>query len=377
MIKISFFSLVLLASTLCSAEEKKDPRPEMHVMAQEISTLQKFLLNESQFLSPNNDTAIKSSLDKLTAHVSKLEGGTFAENPVLKANIGMLSQHIHDADKYFKEGNKPFSRFMLQSSLQMCIACHTRGKTDVDFALPESSLENVNIVDLGDYLFATRQFEKGRQTYEKVVADYPGNKVGPYALRKALLALAVYFARVKENPKAGHDYFDSLNKRKDFPEYVQLETKAWSADFSHWQKNGPVLSKSPTEMELLTTAKKILKSDDFSLVGDSDRKFHIRRLHAAALLHRILESPGDKSPSKGEALLYLGRIYQKVAHQMFFRFGEMYLKACIQDYKKTQVAKDCYTALEEAVTEGYTGSAGTNIPQEEEVELFRLKKLAF
>ena len=130
-------------------------------------------------------------------------------------------------------------------------------------------------------------------------------------------------------------------------------------------------------MEILTEAKRLLKKDDFSLVGDSDRRFHIRRLRASVLFQKVLEAPGEKSPLKAEALYYLGQIYHRIAHQLFFRFGELYLKTCITEYKKTHEAQECYNALEEAVTEGYTGSAGTSIPQEEEVELIQLKRLAF
>jgi len=55
----------------------------------------------------------------------------------------------------------------------------------------------------------------------------------------------------------------------------------------------------------------------------------------------------------------------------------MYLKACVREYKKTKTARRCYDALEEIVSEGYTGSSGMNIPEEEQVELFQLRRLAY
>ena len=91
----------------------------------------------------------------------------------------------------------------------------------------------------------------------------------------------------------------------------------------------------------------------------------------------MLEAPGAKSPTKGQALLLLGQIYPRISSSLFFRFGDMYLKACITDYPKSATAKQCYVALERIVAEGYTGSGGTNIPSDEEVELMRLKRLAY
>jgi hypothetical protein len=373
---IRIFLAMLLLLPLVSRADGSDPRPEMHALVQEITSLERYVLSESQFLDPKNDAAIRKSLGTMSSHLGELGKGTFATDPALKANLALLTSHINDADRFFKEGNKSFSRFMLQSSLQMCIACHTRGKVNVDFSVPEDVLKAATPLDRGDFLFATRQFDKGREAYESVVEGYPANKTGPFNLRKAILALAVYYARVKEDPKAGYAYFSNVAARDDLPTYLRKEVKSWSEDFGQWSKE-KVKTKPQSESELVAAAKKLLRSDDFSLVGETDRRFHIRRLRASALLHKALEAPGEKSPAKAEALLYLGQIYHRVQHQLFFRFGEMYLKACINDYPKTRESKDCYLALEQAVTEGYTGSAGTDIPEDEQVELMRLKRLAF
>ena len=55
----------------------------------------------------------------------------------------------------------------------------------------------------------------------------------------------------------------------------------------------------------------------------------------------------------------------------------MYLKACITDYAKTSMARACYLALELSISEGYTGTAGTDVPEDEQVELLRLKRIAY
>lgn len=362
---------LLLFSVLSFAA---DPRPDMHVLAQEISKMEKFLISESEFTSKTNEETIKSSLESLNLHLKKLEQGTFAQNSAMQANLLLMNRHLTDANRYFQEGNKSFSRYMIQSSLSMCIACHTRGASE-DFALPDVELKNASPTDRAEFFFATRQFGKGKEVYENMVLDYPRNKIGPYQLRKALLALAVYYTRIKEDPKKGISYFQKLNM-KNFPIYIQKEVKAWVEDFKSWSFEKKEVTKNPSEAQLLIQAKKLLKSDNFSLIGDVDRKFHIRRLRASSILHKILEFPGN-SPAKGEALLYLGQIYHRVAYQLFFRFGEMYLKSCIMDYKKTKIAKDCYVALEQMVTEGYSGSAGISIPDEEEAELNQLKLMAF
>ena len=357
--------------------EEQDPRPDMHVLASEITALEKFMVSDAEFSSSANEAQITGSLEKITVHLGRLAIGSFSGDPALKVNLSLLQQHLKDADRAFREKNKPFARYMLQSSLQMCIACHTRKKTP-DFVQADISDKNIEPAEYAESLFATRQFQKGKEIYEKVVAGFPENKAGQPNLRRALLSLAIYYARVKEDPKGGQVYFLEVSKKEKIPSYVREESAAWSKECGIWAKaGGGKADEKLTDVELLNRAKKILRNDVFSLISDMGRSFHVRRLRASAILHKVLESSGGKSPMKAEALLYLGQIYPRLSSNLFFRFGDMYLKACITEYPKTSVARSCYVALELSVTEGFTGTAGTDIPDEEQVELFRLKRLAY
>lgn len=366
--------LFIAPATIWAAE---DPRPDMQVMASELASIERFLLTPADFESPKNESSLKKSISLLSNHLDHLgKGDTFAEKPALKVNLDLLRTHVSDAQRAFNEGNKSYARFMLQSSLQMCIACHTRTKS-LDMNLPEADLSKAKPEERAEFYFATRQFEKGRSEYEKIIEGYPGNQAGLPGVHKAMTALAVYFVRVKEDPKGGEEYFRKLSSKAEFPIYVQEKLKAWSKEFLTWTKERSEDSAKRTETQLVARAKKLVRADDLSLIDSGDKSFHVRRLRASSLLHRALEAPGAKSPPKGEALYLLGQIYHRIDSSLFFRFGEMYLKACIREYPKKAVARDCYVALEQAVTEGFTGSAGTEVPEDEQVELMKLKRLAF
>jgi hypothetical protein len=379
----SFLSVITLGA---DAPKNSDPKPQMHALAQEISSLQRFLLSEAEFLKPENEAAIMGNVGAMRKHLKELEGkgGALAEDPVLRTNLNLLERHMSDVSQAMKAGHKPYARYMLQSSLSMCIACHTRGKVQWDFALPgDSPGQNVPPLDRADFLFATRQFDKGRKIFERVVDGYPdnvdgypGKKITRLQLQHALESLAVYFARVKEDPKAGAKYFKGVSRESWLSDTDQAEFRSWSKYFEAWSKEKAHQPKSASEF--LAAAKSALGPDDLKTAGPDRNDFYIRRLRATALLHGALEAPGDAhSPPKGEALYLLGRIYQRLNHQFFFRFGEMYLRACVEEYKQSAIAQRCFGSLEQAVKEGYTGSGGTSIPAEESQELDRLKKIAF
>jgi hypothetical protein len=166
------FFLAILLPFHSWASSKPSAKPGMHALAKEISALQKFLFSESQFAAPENQPQIRTSIDAMSKHLSELET-SFKGDPVLEANLKLFSRHVKDANRSFQEGNKPFSRYMLQSSLQMCISCHTRGKVDWDFALPEDTVAGATELERADFFFATRQFEKGGRHWSRWWRDTP------------------------------------------------------------------------------------------------------------------------------------------------------------------------------------------------------------
>jgi tetratricopeptide (TPR) repeat protein len=377
---VIFLSLALsvfASAPAFAAKAKKDPRPEMHVLASEISALQRYLLSEAAFADPKNDKAIRASVESMRKHVAALDSkkGPFGNDPALRANAAQLARHLEGVSRTFRTGDKNFARYMLQSSLTMCIACHTAGKVKWDFHLPEGEGLNAPPLERANYLFATRQFEKGKELFDKLVEDYPDNKAERTDVQKALNALAVYYVRVKEDPKEGAAYFGTVAKESWLSENDQKEFKAWASYLKKWSEEPP--TKPEGAEALLAEARRVLDGDDLGALGKGTGDEYVRRLRASALLHRALESPGPSSAAKGEALLLLGQVYHRLNHHLFFRFGEMYLRACVQEYQGQKVAQDCYRALERIVQEGYTGSSGTKIPADEKAELDRLKKLAY
>lgn len=366
---------------VAGAEEKKgDPRPEMQLLLQDIKALEVYLVSEKDFIDPKNESAIDERLKHMSKHIAGMQGKNFKNDPALQMNINMLNRHMEDTKQFFENKNKPFARFMLRSALQMCIGCHTRMNSGVELDFPSDSKLSMGpdtAFERAEFYFATRQFAKAVDVFKQIVDAYPKNNEKLYNLSRSLNNLAIYYARVHQNPKEAADYFTKISKKQALPAYMQKDLSAWAQSFRAWAKIGTENEdKKLKDTELLKKAKDLLRKDNFNLVGDSDRKFHIDRLHASALLHKILDMP-QNSMAKGEALYLLGLIYHRVDNSLFFHFDEMYLKACITDYKKTKLAQDCYDALEDVLLDGYTGSGGTNLPNDVELELIKLKKLAY
>lgn len=364
-------SLIVLGTLfLCFGAFASDQIPDvdMHAVVKEVVALQRYMFSEAEFLSAKNENAIKNSFPLLEKHLGRLKSEVFQDQPNLKANVSMLSDQISEAAQAFGKGHKSFARYTLVSSLQMCIACHTR-TTNADFVLADSEMAGANRLEKADYYFATRQFVKGREIYEQILSD-PSKKDPAGSIALASLALAVYYAKVKENPKEGGAYFLGLSKNKKFSETQRNRFLAWAEEFQRWapQKGEAVII---SDAEAMGQARDLLKKKTEGAAAE------IESLRASSLLHKILEGPGETSPLKAEALLALGKIYEKLDYPLYYRFGDMYLKACISDYKKTKPAQECYKAFHSAVKKR-VGKGGANAPANiEEADLFRWRKIAY
>lgn len=345
------------------------PDVDMHAMTKEVMALQRYMFSDAEFGASKNEAAIQGSFPILEKHLARLKSKVFTDQPALRMNASMLWDQISDADQAFKRGDKAYARYVLVSSLQLCVACHTR-TASADFALPESEMKGADILDRANYFFATRQFDQGRVLYEQFLAK-PQKRQAPGLVRSASLALAIYYARVKGDAKGGHEYFTRLANQKNHSLAQRKKFREWASAFGEWAGRTGIEEQAISDREAMDQARQLLKQKSGTSADE------IRSLRASALLHTVLEAPGETSPRKAEALLELGKIYETLDLPIYYRFGDMYLKACISDYKKSKAAENCYQALDSFVKQrirfGSEGSAASL----EEAELLNWKKLAY
>jgi hypothetical protein len=348
------FPLLMLARAFAADSV---PDTDMHALAQEVNALQQLLFSPADFQAATNEKSVQDALSGLSSHLENLHRGTFAGDPALQANLSLLTLQVSEARQGFNAGQKAYSRYRLESGLQLCIACHTRTK-GMDFTLPVERLKNASPLERADFFFATRQFEKGREAYLTALRSEKG-ELSPVQRRKALLSLAVYHARVKQDPAGGKQLFAELAGDKKSSPGERGELQAWAAAFSAWAQEKPPLESQLKAADWLRSAQALLSKKAKSPV--------VQELRATVLLHRVIESAQANETQKGEALYSLGQAYLALDYPLYFRFGDLYFKTCIQERSHSPLAQRCYSALQESVRK----NGG------DEVELLQLRKQVF
>ena len=146
--------------------------------------------------------------------------------------------------------------------------------------------------------------------------------------------------------------------------------KAWLTSLRDWKKEGPAPRVDVATAEDLITRSTSLHDPAFSATGS------VELLRATGILHRVLENESVSNSDHQKALYLLGLAYSKIPQFFINELPEVYLEQIIRTYPGTEAAADSYELYEDIILEGFTGSGGTNVPDDVQKTLDTLKTLA-
>lgn len=349
-------------------------QPAMQNMAREIEQLKPYLLNPKRFAADENQAQVNQHLERLkimaenAKHSQKFAEGDYQQT------ISLLVDHLNETQKTYQRGHRELARYMLQAGLQTCIQCHSRlPGYENKAASPASQKTTPPTFEESEFLFATRDFSGALSGFERLVQGYPQNHLEPTQLLDALDYIATIYTRLKRDPAGAVASFQKLGKQKSMPAFVQEDLSSWVESFRAWQREPNFRLEDHTDAEAIAKAKEILGARLKEPLLTNERGQRIAYLRASSLLHEFLILR-PKSPLAGEADYLLGICYISLRQNFFVGFEQMYLRACIRDFKKQPIAQQCYHLLEEYIYQNYSGSSGTHIPYEVMQELNEYKK---
>lgn len=362
-------ALLFLAMTQAAPAESL--RPQMNVLANDLIPLMKLLGNQAEFLDPKNEKLIDDSIQKMEQHVGAIQKSAPLKSAGLKVNAELMKENLAQARNAFKLGDKTGAEFALQDSLNNCITCHIRTKSE-DRALPDIDLSKLDPFRQGNFLFATKQFDKGKTEYEYTVEKFSTHK-NHTSLIRSLVTLLGYYVNIKEDPASAAVYFTKVSDNTKLPEYVRNEIKMWVEDLKGWQQEKKSTVEL-TEQQLLNKAKELLVPAPSSILKNEGRKFLVRRLRARSLLYKLMEIPPMKSAAKAEAIYLLGLSFGN-NNQSYYTYHALIFKTCINEYPKSDMAKKCFSEFERVVLEGNYGRDA--LSEKDAKELASYRSLAY
>ena len=354
-----------LPLALLGAEEVQN---SMQKLLQPLRTLQPYLADEDKFTDSDNADTIEAQIKALRANFHTIETlpSRYKSQPGFLDNVKNVAELLDDADRRFAEGKTEYAWWRLQRLPTDCFSCHATYKVSNQYSNTAMIDESLNPLERARFLLATRQFAEAKTTLVKVLHDPSYRMYDDQVLRSLLLVET----RISKDPKESIALFRDILTTTQIPTDDSDTVKRWIKGLETWSKSKPV-----PEAQRLTTGEKLISVG--ATRGIEFQQDDVALLRGTALVHEGLESGKLTEAQRRKAIYLLGFAYNHLSQFFTEGWGELYLEKCIEEFPDTQEAKRAYNIYSDKVMDDFTGSSGSNIPDEVKLHLEDLRKKAY
>jgi hypothetical protein len=175
--------------------------------------------------------------------------------------------------------------------------------------------------------------------------------------------------RVKGDMKRALATLDGLIKRNDLPKFMSREITTWKSSLT---KLSGEMAKSGHE---LTRASKIIQNARRTMDYPMDRSGLVDYITASALLNKFMDQKALTAQQTSEGYYLLGVTEALIGRSTWLTQTDYYFEAAVRASPKSASAFKAFDALEQQILMEYSGSGGTNIPEDIQANLEELRGL--
>lgn len=342
-----------------------------------LSELMTNVTSDKRFNDPKLKSKIRSQAEKLSKIAHDL--GDKATQPDLDPTLsiigGMLKQETEDAVLALKRGHTDYARSILRTLPSYCISCHTRNASGVQFkelAL-EPTEKSLSPLEKGEFFAATRQFDRALAEYRKVIQDPKAPDNDHWTWKRTVEEALAIAVRTKKDPKLSEEIVDSVINAKGAPVYIREDAKQWKKSIQEWVAEKPLSERNEDSLRL--EAMRLMSKAKSMQQYMMDRTADVAYLRASSAVHDLLQV-AKNSRTIADALFMAGLSYEVLNPLKRDNLHQIYYEACVRKQPHTELSELCYRRFEENVVLGYTGSAGTSVPETVRERMRRLEALS-
>lgn len=383
--KFIFFSLIFITSfnLHAQAEEKgknkeTNIQPTMHKLFSNMQDLLPYMTDEAKFVDPKNEKIIGDKLKESAQLIKTAKHAAQINSPTLKISREVLENHFSEIDRIFRMGNKSFARWQLNSTVPICMSCHTQSPSaSRHWDLAELTKGTLHEFDKAELLFMGRDFDSALKLYDSIINGYPENKVTIMNVEKAFERKVVIFSRVRRDFQAGiKSLQDNLKANKNLPEYLVKNVNAWVGLFRIQLREGFPNPLTSNDAAIKKYVKTELKNNLWDDMIDASNPRLVKNLTVSGVLYEYLNTH-PKTKIKADILYWLAVMDKQLQDTLFYSLSDLYLKQCMSEFPKDPVAKKCFEQYKQNMIMSYSGSSGIHLPDDLKQELKDLSMKIF
>lgn len=366
----------LLLSILMIGPAFAGPVLQMNRAFGALSDLIPFINNREAFTEKKNEKVIDSKIVELQAAFKNAKHEPLLKEDLFAPSYAVINENIANSYEAFKAGKKDYAHWRLKEITNNCLDCHTRLPTSHPSSFQNGELiidksKFDNLYNLGIAQLIVRRYVDAKTSFIQTIDDSIIKKDFQNIMLPFKQLLLVE-TKVLKNPENLISTMNTYARKKEIPEDVRKNLGEWAKRLQHWKGNSTLNSGLTSEKKVTDFINQSLqplkKQPSLSDGNDVDLLF------ASGLLSNYLfENPtSSKAP---EISYWLGWAEKHLKRENFFGSGDRFLKQCVKRYPSNPIAKRCLEEYRESVEFEFTGSSGTNIPEDIEKELDELAKL--
>ena len=377
-----WFSVLLLAVIYTSGAVAKDKDEKLRINAtmtqigNTITDLFPIFLNEINFNNPENEKLINDDINRIVSAIKTAESHFNQGSKPSQISYDILYENLLETQQAMEAGNKNYAQNLLIEVVSICTSCHTQDNKQRTLFRGKGRDAFTSDFEYAEFNFLTRNYEAAIEYYDRYLKS-------PYALKPERIIftsakkLLTIYAQVLNDPGRGAMHFKKLLKSNYLTPLVEKNAKEWIKGLEELQANEASKVKEVTFEELDKYVHQYLgplDSPGSAIVPTNKQKVY--HLWLQGQLYRYFAS--EPAPETVPLLLYWLSINDRATNYSFYySLADLYLKECMLKHTQHYMAKQCFDEYNEYVVFSYSGSLGTEIPEDEQRELKRLRDIVY
>jgi hypothetical protein len=359
-------TLLLLLNTPAEMPELKD---EMNGMTRNLLQLIQSLRGPAP--APGSAEAKKIDLEfeqfKKAAHRISPDQMVSSTGKILPLLGRPLPDQADQAWAAWRMGQYDYARGLIRSTASACIECHAALKTNhrKGFSLPGGAMATLSPLDRSRFFRAIGRFEDSFNELTVALKSSVWESSDWYENEEILHELLSVGIRELKDPNLLLPVLSGIVIEAGIPKFLKSDLRQWIEDLGGWSGE----KKSPKLPELLRRA-----FPPGTVPWDHKNEVHLLRA-ITALYARLNEALKPKESA--ELHFQLGRAFEILSPRLQETLHERFYEACIRLSPHSSRSEACYLRLERSVIQGFTGSSGTRLPEQEKKRLLELWGTAF
>lgn len=335
----------------------------MAKLGQTVEQMYPLLLDDHLKLNPKNVRKLYDYIDELEKNLNASQQHLTKRSVGYAISYDVVRQFVEQIKLVLESGEVEAAQGMLKSVPSLCGSCHSQDHHS-NRIFASTKRDNFNSdFDFAEFNFYTRNYKKAHDYYFRFLKQ-DLKKANEFKLISALQRLLVMQAQVEKNLPKAQETLKTLLQEKQFPVKVRLDIEQWILGLDEVIEDTKDLKHPITENQLRDIISKfidVLHRNHFALFASEKEKILFLVMRGWLYDYLNENPPADQVP----VLLYwLAQCDRILSFSADYALADLYLKECMVNHAKHPFAKKCFKAYQDFVMFSYTGSGGTDVPED-------------